>query len=147
MADKHWSWASAEWSVIREGKPAVIHSLIRSVAYGDGAETVLVHGAGRYPLGVTDSIYMPGEITIEMLAKWFRIFVADATENGAVALGDLQFKLVVKYQSRTDTDPTVDEIDFVITGADDSGTQGSADPLVTSVKGQITRILRNGVQL
>lgn len=145
--EKFWSWQSCEFSVIREGKPAQIQTQIRSVGYSDGAETVLVHGAARAPLGTTDPVYMPGELSIEFLAKWFRVFARDATENGAVFLGDQQFKMVIKRQSRTETEAIVDEIDFNITNAEDSGTGGSADPLVTTVTGQITRIVRNGVEL
>lgn len=144
---RFWSWQSCEWSVIREGQPAVIHTLIRSVGYSDGSETALVHAAGRDPVGTTDPVYMPGEMSIEMLAKWYRQFAADATNNGELRLSDLDFRMVVKRKSRTEAEAIVDEIDFQITNAEDSGAQGSPDPLVTAVTGQITKIKRNGVVL
>lgn len=144
---RYASWASNEFSLIKEGSAAKILTLIRAYSYSDAVESALVYGAGRDPVGTTDPIYKPGDMSLEFLNKWWRTFIREVTNDGEVPLGELDFRLTVKRKSRTDTDSIVDEIDFQFLGGEDSGQQGSSDPLVTVVPCLPTKIKRNGVQL
>lgn len=148
---RFWSWQSCEFSVAREGQPAKIHTHIRSISYSDSVESELVKGAGRGVLGTTDPTYTPGDMSFDLLARWFRVFAADATNDGEIELGELDFTLILKRQSRSELnagDPAItDKVDFQIVGADDSGESGSPAPQVTTVSCLPTRIERNGVVL
>jgi hypothetical protein len=144
---RHQTWASCEFSIIKEGSPAVIHTHIRAVSFSDAIERALVYGAGRDPLGVTDGYYAPGDMSLEFLSKWFRTWARDVTNGGELMLGDLDFRLVLKRQARGDAEAHTDRVDFVINGAEDSGNQGSGDPLVTVCPCQPIDIWRNGVHL
>jgi hypothetical protein len=142
-----WSWASNEFSTIRDGAATVIHSHIRSYSVSDAVESELVRGAGRDIIGTTDPIYVPGDFSFDMLAKWWRTFIADVTDNGSVYLGDLDFKMVVKRKLRSETTAMVDAIEFQILGGEDSAEQGTSAPLITTVTCLPTKVKRNGVQL
>lgn len=144
---RFWSWVSQEFSVIAGGEAAKIHTHIKAVTYGDALETVLVRGAGRGVLGTTDPVYVPGELSIEWLAKWYRVFTREVTNQGEIPLGELDFRLAIKRKSRTDPDTILDELDFQILDAQDAGTGGSADELITVAKCQLTLVKRNGVIL
>jgi hypothetical protein len=141
------SWASIEFSIIKAGDAAVIHTHIKAVDYSDALESALVRGAGRGILGSTDPIYVPGQLTIEWLAKWYRVFTKDATNSGEIPLGELDFRMVLKHKSRTDTEALVDELDYQILEAKDTRANGSADELTTACTCLLTQVKRNGVIL
>lgn len=141
------SWSSQEFSVVREGQPATIHVLLSAVSYSDSLESALVQGASRDILGTTDPVYVAGDMTIEMYESWFRTFAKDVTNNGETKLGDHDFVLITKRQSRTETTPRVDEVHFQILGAEDSSEAGSPEALVTTVTCLPTKIKRDGVEL
>jgi hypothetical protein len=85
-------------------------------------------------------------MSFDLFAKWYRIFSADATNNGELNLGDLDFRMVHKHKLRTEAEAIIDEIDFQILGATDAKTQG-APALITNVSCLPTDIWRNGVHL
>jgi hypothetical protein len=144
---RYESWASVEFSIIKIGEEAKIVTLIRACSYSDTLEKELVRGAGRDVLGTTDPVYVPGDMSLEFLFKFWRAFIADVTGNGATKLGDHDFRMVLKHLVRGSTDaPMVDELDFSITGNDDSKEQGPA-ALVTIVPCMLTKVKRNGVEL
>jgi hypothetical protein len=143
---RYWSWASLEFSVIQEGKGTKLFTEINSVAYSDSVESELVRGAGRDVLGTSDPVYMPNDMSFDLFAKWCRTFIADATDQGAVPLGDLDFRMVHKHKLRTEANAIIDEIDFQILTLADTRTQG-APALLTNVTCLPTLIKRNGVQL
>lgn len=145
---RYWSWASNEFSFITapDGAP-VLAPWIRSVGASDAAESAIVKGAGRNPLGTTDPSYTPGEGSVEVLMKGFRAWAKEVTGGGAVPLGDLDFTLNIKMKSRTEADPVVDVVQFQFTNWDDQRAQGSADPLVSTLSILITDIVRDGVHL
>jgi hypothetical protein len=98
-------------------------------------------------LGTTDPVYVPGDASIEFLAKFYREWTKRITNNGEVPLGELDFVLVVKRKSRTDPEALIDEVNFQIVGADDSGTAGESARLMTTVPCMPTKVKRNGVIL
>ena len=143
---RFWSWASLEFSVIQEGKGTKLFAKMNSVSYDDAVESELVRGAGRHVLGTTDPVYLPGSMSFDLFAKWYRTFTLDATDDGELNLGDLDFRMVLKHKLRTETDAMVDVIDFQILGASDAPAQGPA-ALMTTVTCLPTKVKRNGVQL
>jgi hypothetical protein len=144
---RFWSWQSCEFSVAVVGNAADILTQINSVSYSDALESELVRGAGRDVLGTTDPVYVPGDASIEFLAKFYREWTKRITNNGEVPLGELDFVLVVKRKSRTDPEALIDEVNFQIVGADDSGTAGESARLMTTVPCMPTKVKRNGVIL
>lgn len=143
---RYESWPSCQHSIGIEGGALEIAPWIRSVTASDAAETALVRGSGRDILGTTDPQYAPGEGSLEVLWRPMRVWMRSITNDGAIALGDLDLVLQVQAGARG-LEPLPDEILCQITGLDDSQTQGSADPLVVTVALQIRRITRNGVRL
>jgi hypothetical protein len=143
---RYWSWASLEFSVIQEGKANALFTEFNSVSYSDAVESELVRGAGRGVLGTTDPVYLPGDLSFDLFAKWYRTFTNDATNAGEFFLGDLDFRMVLKHKLRSETEAIVDEVDFQILSSTDARAQGSA-LLVTNVTCLPTLIKRNGVQL
>lgn len=144
---RYESWASIEFSILRVGEEAKIHTHIRACTYSDALEKELVRGAGRDILGTTDPVYTPGDMSLEFLFRWWRTFMSDVTGNGQEKLGDIDFRMVLKHKVRASTDtPLVDEIDFTITGLDDARAPDPS-PLVTVVPCMPTKIKRNGVEL
>lgn len=145
---RFWSWVSSEFSIVAPGKPAEVINWIRSAGAPDAGESTLVRGAGRGILGTTDPQYVPGEGSLELLQKPFRVWAAQVcADNGNARLADLDFQLVIKKKSRTDTDALVDTIDFQFSSWDESAAQGSADPLVSTLGILVTDIMRGGVGL
>lgn len=144
---RYWSWNSTEFSVAVVGQEAKIFTEINSVSYSDAVESELVRGAGRDVLGTTDPVYVPGDLSIEFLAKFYRTWTKEVTSNGEIPLGELDFVLVVKRKSRTDVEAIIDEVLFQILGPEDSGTAGEAARLLTPVSCLPTQITRNGVRL
>jgi hypothetical protein len=144
---RFWSWQSCEFSVAVVGNAADILTQINSVSYSDALESELVRGAGRDVLGTTDPVYVPGDASIEFLAKFYREWTKRITNNGEVPLGELDFVLVVNRKSRTDPEALIDEVNFQIVGADDSGTAGESARLMTTVPCMPTKVKRNGVIL
>jgi len=144
---RYESWASIEFSILKIGEEAKIHTHVRAVSYSDALERELVRGAGRGILGITDAVYVPGDMSIEFLFRWWRTWIADTTTQGELKLGDIDFRMVLKHlvQRSTET-PIVDEVDFVINGAEDARTAGS-EALITTVPCMITKVKRNGVEL
>jgi hypothetical protein len=120
---------------------------INSVSYSDSLESELVRGAGRGVLGTTDPVYVPGDASIEFLAKFFRTWALNVTEQGTIPLGELDFILIVKHKSRTDPDVIVDEIKLQLIGAEDTKTAGEASRLLTTIPCLPTDIVRNGAHL
>lgn len=144
------SWQSVEFSTIKEGSPATIHTYIRAVSYSDALESELVRGAGRDILGSTDPIYMPGDMSLELYFRWARVFFADITNNGESRIGDHDLRMVLTHITRAGLaageEPLVDTIDFQIVGAEDTKEQGP-EALVTVIPCLPKLIKRNGVQL
>ena len=148
MALRFESWQSIEFKIIREGVGPLILTHIQAVSYSDALEREIVHGAGRDPLGTTDPVYVPGDMSLEFLFKWWRTFIADVTNNGETRLGDHDLQMTLTHLLRGSTDePLVDVIDFTIDGGEDSREKRTVNPLVTIVPCLLTRVLRNGVQL
>lgn len=144
---RYESWASLEISVLKVGQATKIHTLVQAVSYSDSLETELVRGTGRDILGTTDPVYLPGDMSIEFLFRWWRTFIADLTNNGETKIGDHDMRMVLKHLVRGSADtPMVDEVDYIFTGAEDTREQGP-EKLITVVQCQPTLIKRNGVQL
>lgn len=141
------SWASIEFSILKVGGPSTINIHLRAVTYSDALERELVHGAGREPIGATDPVYVPGDMSIEFYFKWWRTLIAELTNNGETKIGDHDMRMILKHQVRgVNGEPIVDTLDFSFVGADDAPSQGPA-PLVTTVPCFLTSVMRNGVML
>lgn len=144
---RYESWASIEFSILKVGAQAKIHTHVTAVSYTDALETELVTGAGRDVIGTTDPVYRPGDMSIEFLFKWWRTFIADITNNGETKIGDHDFRMILKHLVRGATGtPIVDEVDFQIMGSEDSREMGPA-ALKTTVPCLPVSIKRNGVML
>ena len=143
---RYWSWASLEFSVIQDEKGIKLFTEMNSVSYSDAVESEPVGGAGRDILGTTDPVYVPGDFSFDLYAKWYRIFTKDATNDGELNLGDLDFRMVLKHKLRSEADAIIDEVDFQILSPADTASRGPA-ALITSVTCLPTSILRNGVHL
>jgi hypothetical protein len=141
------SWASIEFSLLKVGGPAKINTHLRAVTYSDALERELVHGAGRDPIGGTDPVYVPGDMSIEFYFRWWRVLAAELTNNGETRLGDHDIRMILKHQVRgVAGEPLVDTLDFSFVGGDDAPSQGPA-ALVTTVPCFLTSVERNGVKL
>lgn len=147
MGLRQWSWVSNEFSLIVMGAAPVICPWIKEVSYEDALETELVRGAGRDPQGTTDPAYVPGDGSMSVFAREWRLFLKLITGNGLLKVGDLDFALSVKRSLRTLPIPEVDRIDFVVKSNADSNAAGNAETLFTTVAFQVTAATRGGVSL
>lgn len=143
------SWQSCEFAIIAQSGAPTLLTLIKNLSYADEAQTEIVHAAGAEPVGTTDPVNVPGEISFEVYTRPWLDYIKTVTDNGATRLSAIDFRMTHKIQARGQTTARVITIDFQITGME-SGTQeaGSAAPLVIPVKGQIVApIDRDGVKL
>lgn len=148
---RHWTHASHEFSIIREGAAAVKAPWIREITYADSAESVVVKGAGGEILGTTDPEYTPGESSITVLPKPFNIFAKELTDNGAYRLSSFDFTISAKKRTSQDlrngAEPSVDTIACQFAGREQSSAQGTADPNQSVYALVVTEVLIDGVKL
>jgi len=145
---RYESWQSIEFQLIKPVGGIEILTKIQAVSYSDALERELVYGAGREPLGTTDPVYVPGDMSLEFLFRWHRAFIADVTGAGASKLGDLDFRLQLVHKVRASEDaPLVDVLEFTMDGGEDSREKRNPAALVTTVPCMLTKVTRNGVTL
>lgn len=148
---RHWTHASHEFSIIREGAAPIKAPWIREIAYADTAESVVVKGAGGEILGTTDPEYTPGESSITVLPKPFNLFARELTDNGTYRLSSFDITISAKKRTsqdlRTGAEPSVDTIDCQFSGRELASAQGTADPNQVTMALVVTQVLVDGVKL
>lgn len=145
------AWCSIEFSLLRttpEGAPAAEEIITPIVAlnYDDGANPTPQMGAGDLPHGVSEGSYEPGSMSFSCYTRYARDLMRRATNNGAVPLSSVDFRMVLKMRERGSDDILVDQVDFRIAKAKDDRKPGP-DGLLTVFDCVPTLILRSGVRI
>lgn len=144
------AWASLEFSIVHtksDGSQSAeeVITPIRALDYSDGSSPVVVMGAGYFPIGVSEGQYVPGSMSMTLLAGFARRLMRRITGDGAVPLSSVSCRLVVKQRVRASDEVQTDEIDFHFMEPSDSRAQGSGDPNETVFACLPILIRRDGV--
>lgn len=136
------SWSNLEFNLMQDGRPARIIAEFRSFSYDDTVNNVIVKGAGYSPISRTDGEYVPGSAEMVWLDTRFRAFASDVVGNSKLPLSSFDFMLQINKSFRGIDIVDFDKVYFSINSLGDEGSQGSGDPLETTIGCLLSKVER-----